>query len=85
MTAQSMLVRYYSDHGPRRGPLQPNDVTGPIPVLDRPGRAGKVIGSAHPSGWITAGNGPALLWTLRIGGRTLKGLWICDGRRFNPL
>lgn len=85
MAAESMLLRYYTDCGPRRGPLMVDAEKGSIHVIDRPGQAGQVIGSARPSGWIAAGAGQPALWSLEVGGRLVSGLWICDSRRFVPL
>jgi hypothetical protein len=85
MVPQSMLERYYADHGPRHGALQVGEVAGQIPVLDRPGRAGRIVGRARPSGWIEVGKGRAVLWSLEVAGEQLGGLWVCHGRRFDSL
>jgi hypothetical protein len=85
MITQSMLVGYYTDRGPRRGKLQVGDGETAIPVTDRPGIAGWVVGKALPSGWIEAESGRAALWRLEVGGRSVGGLWVCDGRRFDAL
>jgi hypothetical protein len=85
MAAESMLVRYYTDCGPRRGPLLIDAEKGAIHVIDRPGQAGHVIGCARPSGWIASSDGKPALWSLEVGGRPVSGLWICESRRFVPL
>lgn len=69
---------YYSNHGPRRGPLREWEVVGSVDVLPDPGQ-GSPIGQAHPLGPDRDGNAEFM---LRVGGKSLEGRWLLVGREF---
>jgi hypothetical protein len=71
-------MTYFTDVGPRSGPILWRDSFGPIEVFraphDRP-----AIGQATPVGRTEGG---IALWELTVGGARVLGRWLVLGRQF---
>jgi hypothetical protein len=83
-----MRARFYSDFGPREGRLRPGDVPEALIVFDAPepedDPEGSAVGLAWAAGQVDDARGQVAAFRLAVGDDELPGLWVLDGRRFEP-
>jgi hypothetical protein len=72
---------YYTNIGPRSGPILRSDGYGKIAVRAAPDDR-TAIGTASPIGSTEGG---VAIWQLAVGGAKIPGIWIVLGREFRPL
>jgi hypothetical protein len=73
-------MTYYTDAGPRSGPLRHGDAPDAIGVLEAPDKP-KPIGTAM---WAGKGAGGVVLWRLNVHGLDVPDLWFVVDRQFWP-
>jgi hypothetical protein len=71
---------YFTNAGPKSGPILRGDGYGPIDVLKGSG-GGPRIGMARPVGSTRWG---IVIWEIALRGAALPGRWIVLGREFVP-
>jgi hypothetical protein len=72
---------YYTNIGPRSGPILQRDNYGKIDVRAAPDDR-TAIGTASPIGATVGG---VATWRLTVGGAEIPGIWIVLGREFRPV
>ena len=75
-----MLMPYFANVGPVKGPVKHRDLPGSIGVLESQTNH-MPIRQADCRTWDE--NGLAV-WTLTIGGQLLEGRWVIIDREFRP-
>jgi hypothetical protein len=73
-------MAYYTDVGPRSGPLLWRDHSVAIDVLERPGDRDP-IGTAMQ---VRGTPGGLAIWEITIRGKVVPGRWVVVGRQFRP-
>jgi hypothetical protein len=73
-------MTYFTNAGPRSGPILWRDGLGPIEVFQAP-RDRRAIGKATPAGRTEGG---IALWHLTLGHTQPPGRWLILGREFLP-